>query len=239
LAELLERELESLGRDAAVASADALRDADRDALYVDEDELIDLAGQFAANDRMMAAGLVLELAAAEFPGSHRPWQVMGERHLQEGDVDEARIAFTKSLERNRRSYPWQKREADLAEAVLAGKKLLISELEGAGSDEGFAAVIRDFRGDPEAYYFTESAVNSLGYELLGAEQVERAIEVFLINTRRFPGSANVWDSLGDSYRAKGDIAEAIASYQKALEVDPSFEVSRRNLEELQQEQRKG
>ena len=238
LAELLERELESLGKDAAVASADALRDADRDALYVDEDELIDLAAQFAANDQMPAAALVLQLAAEQFPGSYRPWQVMGEGHLRQGDADEARIAFSKSLERNRRSYPWEKREADSAEAVLAGKKLLTAELEGAGSDDEFAAVVRDFRGDPEAYYFTESAINSLGYQLLGAEQVERAVEVFLINTKQFPGEANVWDSLGDGYRAKGDIAQAIASYQKALEVDPDFEVSRRNLEELQQEQSK-
>jgi predicted negative regulator of RcsB-dependent stress response len=43
----------------------------------------------------------------------------------------------------------------------------------------------------------------------------------------------VWDSLGDGYRAKGDTAQAIASYQKALEIDANFAASRQNLAELQ------
>ncbi len=51
-----------------------------------------------------------------------------------------------------------------------------------------------------------------------------------------PRSANVWDSLGDGYRAKGQVEQAIAAYPKALEIDPNFAVSSRNLEELQREQ---
>jgi tetratricopeptide (TPR) repeat protein len=79
-------------------------------------------------------------------------------------------------------------------------------------------------------------VNGLGYRLLGLGKVDRAIAVFLINTEQFPRSANVWDSLGDGYRAKGEIAQAIASYRKALEIDPNFAASRRNLAELEREQ---
>lgn len=162
---------------------------------------------------------------------------MGEAHLRRSDSDGARIAFSNALERNRRSYPWEKGAAEAADAVLAGKKVLVPALEGARSDDEFATVVRDFRDHPEAYFLTESAVNRLGYRLLGAGQVNRAIEVFLINSRQFPRSANVWDSLGDGYRAKGQIEQAIAAYRKALEIDPNFAVSRRNLEELQREQR--
>ncbi len=78
-------------------------------------------------------------------------------------------------------------------------------------------------------------MNSLGYRLLQAGQVDRAIDVFLINTEQYPESANVWDSLGDGYRAKGDTAQAIASYQKALEIDPNFAASRQNIAELQRQ----
>lgn len=46
---------------------------------------------------------------------------------------------------------------------------------------------------------------------------------------------SVWDSLGDGYRANGQIGKVIASYRKALEIDPSFDASRRNLAGLQQE----
>ncbi len=233
----LERELQGLAPDAAVVRLEALGAADRKTFYVDEDELLGLAGRLAANGMEPAAALLLQLAAEEFPESYRAWQLVAEGHLRRGDADGARVAFAKALERNRRSYPWEKQAAETAEAVLAGKKVLVPALEGARTDDDFATIVRDFRAEPAAYFFTESAVNSLGYRLLGAEQVERAIEVFLINTEQFPRSANVWDSLGDGYRAKGLIEQAIASYRKALEIDPNFEASRRNLAELQRERR--
>jgi C-terminal processing protease CtpA/Prc/Flp pilus assembly protein TadD len=231
----VQRELESLGPDAATARVESLRGADREGFYVDEDELLSLAGRLAGNGREPAAALVLQLAAEEFPESHRAWQLMGEGYLRRGDADAARAAFSNALERNRRSYPWEKQVAEVAEAVLNGKKLLVPALEGARSADDFATVVRDFRNDPEAYFFTEGGLNTLAYQLLGAEQADQAIEVFLINTERFPRSANVWDSLGDGYRAKGQIEQAIASYRRALEIDPNFAASRRNLAELQQQ----
>jgi tetratricopeptide (TPR) repeat protein len=233
LAAHLEREIESLGPDAAVAGVEALGGADREAFYADEEELVSLAGRLAAEGQEPAAALVLQLAADEFPESALPWQAMGEGYLQRGDAEEARLAFSKAQERNRQSYPWEKQAAEMAEAVLAGKKVLVPALERAGSDDVFAGIVRDFRDDPEAYFFTESAVNSLGYGLLGAERVDRAIEVFLINTTQFPLSANVWDSLGDGYRANGQIEQAIAAYRKALEIDPNFTASLQNLQELE------
>jgi len=230
----LERQIESVGAQAAVAEAEELLETDREAFYVDEEELLGLAGRVAADGQELAAGLVLELAADEFPQSGWAWQLMGEGYLQSGDAEGARMAYANALERNRQSYPWEKEAAEVAEAVVAGKKVLVPALEGARSDGDFAGVVRDFRDDPEAYFLTENSVNALGYRLMGAEQAERAIEVFLINTMQFPSSANVWDSLGDGYRANGQIEEAMASYRKALEIDPNFDASRRNLAELQQ-----
>jgi tetratricopeptide (TPR) repeat protein len=51
--------------------------------------------------------------------------------------------------------------------------------------------------------------------------LDQAIEVFKMNVAAFPQSANVWDSLGEAYRAKGDPEAAIRNYQKALELDPN------------------
>jgi tetratricopeptide (TPR) repeat protein len=206
--------------------------SDPGAYYVDEDELLALAGELAARGQTDAAASVVRLTAERFPESPRPWRLLAEGAMQQGDSEGARKAFAEMLERNRRSYPWEKQAAEVADAVLSGKKLLAPALEFAGSDEEFAAELRSFRSDPAAYYFDESSLNSLGYRLLRENRVDRAIEVFLINTEHFPESANVFDSLGDGYRAKGDTAQAIASYRRALEIDPNFAASRENLAEL-------
>ncbi|UCC49456.1 MAG: tetratricopeptide repeat protein, partial [Gemmatimonadota bacterium] len=239
-ARLLERELEgregeAAAVEAAIARAQEARAADPDGYYVDEDEFLGLAERLYTADRADAAIRVVRLAAAEFSASPRPWQLLGERYLRLGAAAEARAAYADMLARNRRSYPWEREAAETAEAVVAGRKVLVPALERAVSDADFAAAVRAFRGDPDAYYVNEREVNSLGYRLLQAGQVDRAIDVFLINTEQYPESANVWDSLGDGYRAKGDTAQAIASYQKALEIDPNFAASRQNIAELQRQ----
>ncbi|UCF18585.1 MAG: tetratricopeptide repeat protein [Gemmatimonadota bacterium] len=234
---MLEREVEEGAPAAAsfetsLAAARAALSAAPDAYYVDEDELLALAEELAASNRLDDAAAVLGFAAETFPASYRPWRPLAEGYLRTGDEAKAREAYAMMLERNRRSYPWEREAARVADAVLSGLRALVPALEAAPSDEEFAAAIAAFRAEPTSYYFNESEINSLGYRLLAEGQVERAIEVFLINTQEYPESANVWDSLGDGYRAKGDTAQAIASYRKALEVDPSFAASRQNLEEL-------
>lgn len=75
-------------------------------------------------------------------------------------------------------------------------------------------------------------LNGLGYALLSENETDFAISIFKINTQLFPGEANPYDSLGDAFQQKGDIQSAIASYKKALEIDPDFSSSKANLERL-------
>lgn len=63
---------------------------------------------------------------------------------------------------------------------------------------------------------TEADVNALGYQHLGAGEVDRAIAVFRQNVADHPDSWNTYDSLGEGLAAKGDKAEAIRNYEKAL-----------------------
>lgn len=62
----------------------------------------------------------------------------------------------------------------------------------------------------------EAAINALGYRLLALGQPSDAVATFVTNTRRFPESANTFDSLGDAYRASGRLAEARSSYARAV-----------------------
>lgn len=81
---------------------------------------------------------------------------------------------------------------------------------------------RQWRADPvNAYFDTEDQLNSLGYELMAAERLDQAIEVFKLNVAAYPQSANAYDSLGEAYMTKGDKEAAIRNYEKALELNPN------------------
>lgn len=67
---------------------------------------------------------------------------------------------------------------------------------------------------------TENELNGYGYQLINEGRQDKAIEILLLNTKRFPKSANVWDSLGEAYFTKGDTKNAVANFKKALSMNP-------------------
>lgn len=62
----------------------------------------------------------------------------------------------------------------------------------------------------------ENDMNTYGYQLLGQNKVDEAIEIFKKNVKDYPKSWNVYDSLGEGYAVKGDNKKAIEYYSKAL-----------------------
>lgn len=68
--------------------------------------------------------------------------------------------------------------------------------------------------------FTNSRpLNSIGNILLMInENNEWAIELFKKNIQLYPNDGNLWDSLGDGYKANNQEEEAIKSYKKAVEL---------------------
>jgi tetratricopeptide (TPR) repeat protein len=67
---------------------------------------------------------------------------------------------------------------------------------------------------------TEVELNAYGYQLVGEGNMDKAIEIFVMNTQRFPKSANAWDSLGEAYATKGDKNNAVKSFKKSLSLNP-------------------
>ncbi len=95
---------------------------------------------------------------------------------------------------------------------------LLHSLSGDSIDD-IVKRYREIRArDPEA--LTEGMMNSLGYELLGAAQIEKAIAILKLNVEAHPRSANVYDSLGEAYEQNGDLALAAEYYQRALNALP-------------------
>jgi hypothetical protein len=78
----------------------------------------------------------------------------------------------------------------------------------------------------------ERDINVLGYRLISAGKMDQAIQVFRLNTRAFPSSANAFDSLGEALLGAGYRDAAIASYHQALSVQPGFPPSAQALARL-------
>jgi len=79
---------------------------------------------------------------------------------------------------------------------------------------------------------SEDLLNEVGYALLTQKKIPDAIAVFSLNSRLFPASANVYDSLGEAYFLSGDRSSAVASYKKALSLDPTLESAKKMIVEL-------
>jgi len=90
----------------------------------------------------------------------------------------------------------------------------------------------------------EADMTEIGYALLNAQFNEepvanyqnklKAVAVFQHNVSLYPNSPNVYDSLGDAYRATGQDDLALESYQKAVKIseelsDPRLQVFRDHL----------
>lgn len=80
--------------------------------------------------------------------------------------------------------------------------------------------------------FTSSRLlNSIGNILLMLNQHKNwAVELFNKNVELYPNDGNLWDSLGDGYKANDQKNEAIKSYKKAIEL--GYKDSEEKLNEL-------
>ena len=93
--------------------------------------------------------------------------------------------------------------------------------------------------DPETYMSTpkniERDLNSTGYNLIKAKNINEAIEIFKMNVRLNPKSWNVYDSLAEAYALAGDKKLAIENYEKSLELKPNNKAGMLAFEKLKKE----
>ncbi len=108
---------------------------------------------------------------------------------------------------------------------------------------GVAAVDQHYKMLSATYGYKISApefvLNQMGYNFMWAEDFEKAVEALQENARRFPQSANVYDSLGEALEKSGRLAEARESYEKAVKIaknddHPYLKVYETNLNRVQE-----
>ena len=86
--------------------------------------------------------------------------------------------------------------------------------------------------EPDAYDFGEAQLNALGYAYLGRGGADTAVRVLALNAEVYPDSSNAHDSLAEAYLAAGDRAGAVATYERALALNPASTSTEAALEQL-------
>jgi tetratricopeptide (TPR) repeat protein len=110
-------------------------------------------------------------------------------------------------------------------------------------NEGIAAIDMHYKNISKKFGYEihtpEMTINRLGYTYLTNDEIDKAIIVFQVNVKRFPSSANVYDSLGEAYENNGQFDKAEANYAKAVELaekkkHPNLKIYKKNLQRMQE-----
>jgi CubicO group peptidase (beta-lactamase class C family) len=129
--------------------------------------------------------------------------------------------------------------------ILHDRPYSIPKISGANwimqqaKEKDVAQAIREYKrvssgSDSSRYYFSESECNTLGYYLMRNSRTADAILFFELNAERFPGSGNVFDSLGEAWLKAGNKEKALAAYKKALALNPDNKGTADIVKQLEQ-----
>lgn len=106
-------------------------------------------------------------------------------------------------------------------------------LDDEGQETDAARVLADgLRAARDADLLDEADVGMTGYWLLEQGRRALAIAAFTVNVDAFPDSSIAHANLGDAFMEAGDTERAIASYARAVELDPNDENARAMLDRL-------
>ncbi len=106
------------------------------------------------------------------------------------------------------------------------------ELHNKGFDHA-AEIYAAFQKQDATFKLDEEFVNEWGYDLMHADHLPEAIDLFKLNVTEHPDSSNVYDSLAEAYMKSGDKQQAIENYKKSLEKNPANDNAKEKLKELE------
>jgi Predicted membrane protein (DUF2306)/Tetratricopeptide repeat len=109
-------------------------------------------------------------------------------------------------------------------AAFDPRRSIAETLSGTIASSGVDGAVRQYHdlkvGQPAVYNFDEGELNALGYQLIHTKKFAEAIRIFQLNIEAYPQSSNAYDSLGEAYMDDGLKAEAIANYEKSIQLNP-------------------
>jgi photosynthetic reaction center cytochrome c subunit/tetratricopeptide repeat protein len=117
-------------------------------------------------------------------------------------------------------------------------KLLPDVLTDTATKSGTPAAVQQYRDLRAKYYggqsydFSEGGLVAMATPLINANKIDDAITWLQLNAEFYPKSSATYAALGQAYARKDDTANAIKSYEKAVELDPNNQLAKRQLEQL-------
>jgi CubicO group peptidase (beta-lactamase class C family)/predicted negative regulator of RcsB-dependent stress response len=138
--------------------------------------------------------------------------------LLQGDAKKATLAAQLAVE----LYP----ESDLSNTALAVVNIFIGEKDKA---QMLLRKALTLNADGSA---SAGSLNTLAYDFASAGKLDFGLELLITAAEMYPQNANIYDSLGEFYMRRGEKQQAIKSYKRALEINPSSAKAKQMLEKL-------
>jgi carboxyl-terminal processing protease len=215
LASLLENDIVSDGIENAIARFNDRKANDRDGVYyLDFYELSALAQKWIAVGKFEPGEAVLSLTSELFPEMATVYDALGMAYMKQNKKTEAYQALEKAITLRQKQSSYQSRQFSKYLADV----LVMEYLSG-----GINAVDRQYMALKEKYppLVNEQLLNDVGYSFLNTNSTEPAIQILELNMKKFPQSANAYDSLGEAYMNAGDKNRAIENYEKSVALNPA------------------
>jgi tetratricopeptide (TPR) repeat protein len=229
LVSLLENDIISEGIDKATRKFNIRKASGPDgAYYLDFYEMLALAQKWFAAGKFESGKAVLTLTSRLFPEMATTYSMLGMAYMKQNKKTEAHRALEKAVALEQKKYlPLARQFSEFLSDVLTKEYL----------SGGIGALDRQYVALKEQYplLVTERLLNNLGYSFLNVKLTEPAIEILQLNVRKFPQSANAYDSLGEAYMNAGDKERAIENYEKSLKLNPNNAGGMENLKKLRGE----
>lgn len=120
----------------------------------------------------------------------------------------------------------------VGELKLSLRDTLMAEIDRSGVE---AALLRYATLKTTAandYAFRESALNALGYALLGKGRTVEAVAILNQNMKDYPNAWNAHDSLGEALMEAGELEGALKRYERSVALNPENEQGLKNIAKL-------
>jgi tetratricopeptide (TPR) repeat protein len=118
---------------------------------------------------------------------------------------------------------------------FADKESALSVFRAVHEQSGLDAALlrlREMSADPERYFVLHPELDQHAYRMMLDGALEDALAIFLVLVELFPESDVAFDSLGEVYARLENSDAAVASFRRALELNPENANAARRLAEL-------